>query len=59
MFSTIKILSVNIHCSCMPETVEKDDPAEEVNNLSDEELEERFERDLENFKDKLKKYSSE
>lgn len=43
----------------MPETVEKDDPAEEVNNLSDEELEERFERDLENFKDKLKKYSSE
>lgn len=50
---------MNIHCSCMPETVEKDDPAEEVNNLSDEELEERFERDLENFKDKLKKYSSE
>jgi hypothetical protein len=43
----------------MPETVEKDDPVEKLNNLSDEELEERFERDLENFKDKLKKYSSE
>jgi hypothetical protein len=43
----------------MPETVETDDPAEKVNNLSDSELEERFERDLENFKDKLKKYSSE
>lgn len=43
----------------MPETVEKDDPAGKVNNLSDSELKERFERDLENFKDKLKKYSSE
>lgn len=42
----------------MPETVE-DNPAEKVNNLSDEELEERFERDTENFKDKLKEYSSE
>lgn len=43
----------------MTETVEKDDAAEEANNLSDSELEERFERDQKNFKDKLKKYSSE
>jgi hypothetical protein len=43
----------------MPKTVEKDDPAEKVNNLSNSELEERFKRDLENFKDKLKKHSSE
>jgi len=42
----------------MPKTVDKD-PAEEVNNLSEEELKERFERDMENFQDKLKKYSSE
>ena len=28
-------------------------------DLSDEELEERFERDTENFKEKLKEYSSE
>lgn len=59
MLSTIKILIVNINYNGMPETVETDDPAEKVNNLSDSELEERFERDLENFKDKLKKYSSE
>lgn len=36
----------------MPEAVEKDD-------LSDEELEKRFERDMANFKDKLKEYFSE
>lgn len=42
----------------MPETVE-DDPAEEVNNLSDEEIEERSDRALDRFKDKLKDYSSE
>ncbi len=42
----------------MPKSVDKD-PAKDLNNLSDEELKERFERDLESFKDKLKKYSSE
>lgn len=42
----------------MPETVE-DNPAEKVDELSDEELEERFERDTANFEDKLKEYSSE
>lgn len=42
----------------MPETVE-DNPVEKVNNMSDEELEERFERDMENFEDKLKEYSGE
>ena len=42
----------------MPQTIE-DDPAEKVNELSDEELKERFERDLKSFKDKLKEYSSE
>ena len=42
----------------MPETVE-DNPAEKVNDLSDEELEERFERDLELFKENLDQYFSE
>lgn len=43
----------------MPETVEKDDPVEKLNNLSYEELEERADRAFERFKDKLKEYSSE
>jgi len=34
----------------------KDNPAEKVNNLSDEELEERFERDMENFKNAVDQY---
>jgi hypothetical protein len=59
LFSTIKILSVNIHCKLIPGTVEKDDPVEKLNNLSDEELEERVDRAFERFKDKLKEYSSE
>lgn len=42
----------------MPKTVDKN-PVEKVNNLSDEELEERFERDMNSFKEKLKQYSSE
>lgn len=42
----------------MAEIVE-DNPTEEVNNLSDEELEERFERDLELFKKTLSRLSSE
>ncbi|MFB6209682.1 MAG: hypothetical protein ABEJ56_06140 [Candidatus Nanohaloarchaea archaeon] len=42
----------------MPETTEND-PAEKINNLSVEGLEERFERDMDNFEDKLKEYSSE
>jgi hypothetical protein len=43
----------------MPETVEKDDPVKKLNNLSDEEIEERADRAFERFKDKLKEYSSE
>lgn len=43
----------------MPETVEKDDPMEKLNNLSDEEIEERANKAFERFKDKLKEYSSE
>jgi len=50
---------VNIHCKLIPGTVEKDDPVEKLNNLSDEELEERVDRAFERFKDKLKEYSSE
>ena len=42
----------------MAKTVE-DDSAEKVNSMSDEELEERFERDMNNFDDKLKEYSDE
>lgn len=42
----------------MPETV-KDDPAEKVNELSDEEVKEKADEALERFKDKLRKYSSE
>jgi t-SNARE complex subunit (syntaxin) len=42
----------------MPKTIDKDS-VEKVNNLSDEELEERFERDMKSFKKKLKQYSSE
>jgi hypothetical protein len=43
----------------MPETVEKDDPVEKLNNLSDEEIEERADKAFDRFKDKLKEYSSE
>lgn len=42
----------------MPETLE-DNPVEKVKELSDEELEERFERDTANFKNKLKEHSDE
>ncbi|MFB6245846.1 MAG: hypothetical protein ABEJ03_05885 [Candidatus Nanohaloarchaea archaeon] len=42
----------------MPETVE-DNPADKVNELSEEEFAERFERDMDNFEDKLKEYSGE
>ena len=56
---TIKILNVNIHYSRMPETVEKDDPVEKLNNLSDEEIEERADKALERFKDTVDQYFSE
>jgi len=56
---TIKILNVNIHCNYMPETVEKDDPVEKLNNLSDEEIEERADKALERFKDTVDQYFSE
>lgn len=46
-------------CITMPEAVEKDDTIEELNNLSDEEIEERSDRAFDRFKDKLKEYSSE
>ena len=37
----------------------EDNPVKKVNNLSDEELEERFERDMELFKDAVDQYFSE
>ena len=43
----------------MPETVEKEETVEKLDNLSDEEIEERADKALERFRDKLKKYSSE
>lgn len=42
----------------MPEVFENN-PAEKVKTPSEEELKERFERDMKNFIDKLKEYSSE
>lgn len=41
----------------MAEAVE--DPVEKLNNMSDEELKERFERDMGNFKKKLREHFSE
>jgi uncharacterized phage-associated protein len=57
--STIKILNLDIHRKHMPETVEKDETVEKLDNLSDKKIEERADKALERFKDKLKKYSSE
>jgi hypothetical protein len=50
---------MKVHCDCMPETIEKDDSVEKLNNLSDEEIEERADRAFNRFKDKLREYSSE
>lgn len=41
----------------MAEAVE--DPVEKLNNMSDEEIEERFQRSLERFEKKLKEHFSE
>ena len=37
----------------------KEDPSEKVNDLSEEEMEERFEENLSRFKDALNQYASE
>lgn len=43
----------------MPETVERDDKMEQLENLSDEEIEERSKSALDRFRDSLDRYFSE
>jgi hypothetical protein len=53
-----KVVSLDKNNVYMAETVE-DDPSDNLEKLSDEEFEERFERDTKSFVEKLKEYSPE